>query len=209
MIDYTQISKAIKYILIANVLFIIDINIYIFSFAIDLVPDFIGYLLIVSALKLYSNYDQTAKLVIPFAYVMLTLSIVNVTISIDVFSSTNWIYLFNIISLIFVPISIYLTYQLFTITANFCQPLDEPFSLSVKGYRNFQIVFSVINQVLASSISFFSFLSLNSTFTLVVSVVLIILAVVSVIYLFYVLVRAKRLFEGHEYIQLAEEIIEV
>lgn len=103
------LSSAIKKIAISYILIYLHINIYV----IDILPDWLGYFLIVSVLPILSQKEKSAQLLKPFG------------IAIGVWNIFEWVLKIaevelnlSVISLIFSIITIYFHFQLITNIAN-------------------------------------------------------------------------------------------
>ncbi|MFI3141230.1 MAG: hypothetical protein R3Y27_02855 [Clostridia bacterium] len=209
MVDYKEIARAIKLILIANILFFVNFNLTInmglLNLCFDIIPDFVGYILIIKSLKILMTYDKTAKIVLPFGYVMMALSIfsINAPFTQDMFYTLNAFYVMNFIGLITVPINIYLTYQVYTIIANLCNKIDEATGNCVKKFRNFKIIVTVSNQIILSSYYFYYFINPSNTYvSTIIPIVIIVINLIALIYFFIASLSAYWLFNNYEPVQI-------
>lgn len=103
------LSSAIKKVAISYILIYLHINISV----IDILPDWLGYFIIVSALPILSEKEQSAGLLKPFG------------IAIGIWNIINWVlkitdapWNFTLISLLFSIVTIYFHFQLITNIAN-------------------------------------------------------------------------------------------
>ncbi len=103
------LSSAIKKIAISYIFIYLHINISV----IDILPDWLGYFLIVSALPMLSEKEQSAQLLRPFGIALGIWDIADWVLKI---SGAEWNY--TLISLMFSIISIYFHFQLITNIAN-------------------------------------------------------------------------------------------
>ena len=103
------LSSAIKKIAISYIFIYFSINIVVF----DILPDWLGYFMIVSALPILSENDQSAQLLRPFGVALGIWNIIEWALKI---TGTQWN--FTLISLILSIITIYLHFQLITNIAN-------------------------------------------------------------------------------------------
>lgn len=145
MKDY---ALALKKIGNAFLIFVFNINIG----TINILPNFLGYIFIIQALKILEKYEQSIQLMKPL------------TISITIYSGVIWI--FNIfgfnmdiyfLGLIFSIISIYIYYHLLTSISQICELYDSKYTNKIEKLRNIivimQTVFSFVNLILEKELA--------------------------------------------------------
>lgn len=103
------LSSAIKKIAVSYILIYFNINIGV----IDILPDWLGYFIIVSALPILSEEEQSAQLLRPFG---IALGIGKIIEWVLKFTNAEWD--FTLVSIVFGIITIYFHFQLITNIAN-------------------------------------------------------------------------------------------
>ncbi len=103
------LSSAIKKIAISYILIYLHVNISV----IDILPDWLGYFLIVSVLPVISEKEKSAQLLKPFG---IAIGVWNIAEAISSLMGAEWN--LTIISLVFNVVTIYFHFQLITNIAN-------------------------------------------------------------------------------------------
>lgn len=154
------LSSAIKKIAISYILIYLHINISV----IDILPDWLGYFLIVSVLPILSQKEKSAQLLKPFG------------IAIGIWNILEWVLKIaeaelnlSVISLIFSIITIYFHFQLITNIANL--DIEEP---TKKRLLNLRTATVILHTVLTFSLFIPSAIDVdNEIYTYVLMIMLI------------------------------------
>ncbi len=167
------LKKGLLQIAIGYILILVHIKISFF----DILPDFIGYFLILSGINKLKDEVKSLSLIKPFCTVLLVWSVISIF---SIYVSAEFSSIFTVITLIMSIINIYFNFQLITdisIIAEKYQKENDTIDKKLKIRRN---ILTVLSSAF-TAVSLFSSVLMSAAENEILLIVLMILTVVDVI----------------------------
>ena len=137
--NISDIRSAVKKVAWGFFLIYIHINLG----TLDILPDWAGYALMVSALPAIALEEESAKLIKPFGTILVVWNVIEWALKI--FGLQMYL---NYVSLIPSAINLYFTFQLFTNLAGIAEKYSCPQSKRILLLRTINVIFTVTNTIL-------------------------------------------------------------
>ena len=137
--NISEIRSAVKKVAWGFLLIYIHINLG----TIDILPDWAGFALMVSALSVIALEEESAKLIRPFGVVLVVWNVIEWALKI--FGLQAYL---NYVSLIPSAINLYFTFQLFTNLASIAEKYSCPQAKRLLVLRTINVIFTVSNTFL-------------------------------------------------------------
>ena len=137
--NISEIRSAVKKVAWGFFLIYIHINLG----TLDILPDWAGYALMVSALSVIALEEESAKLIKPFGTILVVWNVIEWVL--NIFGLQMYL---NYVSLIPSAINLYFTFQLFTNLAGIAEKYSCPQSKRILLLRTINVIFTVTNTIL-------------------------------------------------------------